>query len=242
MANTEVVGGLQYDAQGRPYYVLANGRRSYVSPVAMGGKPEDSGLGTGGNFFRGNGEWNQDTGEVEHHLAGGNLLSAGIGGMLAAPLLGAAFGGGGAASLPTGGMTSGLIGEGAAAGAAAGGGGMLGSLPAWLKPAIGIGGPLLSRAFSGGGGPENPSDEWSGGDAGGGSAQLNALIQLLLERAQRTAPVHQAATDMALKMAPSMQSTPRMSQAIESAKSPRPQMQQDPQVLAAIHKLMSGGA
>jgi hypothetical protein len=46
---------------------------------------------------------------------------------------------------------------------------------------------------------------------------------------------------MATAMAPSMQMTPRMGQAIQTAQTPRSTAPGDPQVLSAIQRLMAGG-
>lgn len=238
------MSAVQYDSRGRPFIMGPTGEIVYLSPASMGNS-EGSGLGEGGNFFKSDGQWNQRTGEVERPTNWGNILSTVIGGGLGAQGLAAAgaFGGGGAAGgagLPTTGMTPGLIGEGAAAagsGAAAAGAGAASSLPGWIKPAIGLGAPLAMRAMRRG-----PGNEYfgGGGSSGDGNAQLQQLMQLLMEKAQRTAPVHAQAMNTAQRMGPSLASSPQMDRAIDASRSSRPATQTDPQVLAAIQRLMGG--
>lgn len=112
------------------------------------------------------------------------------------------------------------------------------TLPGWVKPVTALAGPPIAHALTGGGGTPGTGGAGFGADQ---SAQLNQLMQLLIQRAQETAPVHQLAMDTATRMAPSGIASPQMSAAIEQAKQPRPQMQTDPQVLDAIHRLMTGG-
>lgn len=239
------VGGLQYDAQGRPYYVLANGERSYVSPAAMGGQaPADT---TG--ILHKRPQWNQQTGQWETPFDWGNLLNIGTAAALTGGAANALMSGGGptmastaantAANLPAGAVT----GAGAAAGGAgavAGGAGAASSLPSWVKPAVAFGGPLAMRAMRSGPGDGSGSNG-PGGSSGDVSGQLQQLIQLLIDRANRTTPVHEAAMRMATRMSPSMESSPRMDDAITASQSPRRTTETDPQVLSAIQKLMMGG-
>jgi hypothetical protein len=110
------------------------------------------------------------------------------------------------------------------------------SLPGWVKPAVGIGGPLVARALTDGSGN---GDDLSASPQS--AAQMQQLLQLLIDRANRQTPVHEAAMRMATAMAPSMQMTPRMGQAIETAQTPRSTAPGDPQVLSAIQRLMAGG-
>src|SRR3990167_6488624 len=147
---------------GKPYkYKTVNGvedrsQKLYLSPQAMGNY-EDTGKPEGG-FFHGGGEWNTETGEWDQPFNWGNLMSLGVGGAIAAPVVGpalmSAFGGGaGGASmpalyapasvLPAG--TAGMIGAPAAASAvplasaAAAGGG----LSKYLGPALAAGIPAV---------------------------------------------------------------------------------------------------
>ncbi len=73
------------------------------------------------------------------------------------------------------------------------------------------------------------------------SAQLNQLMQLLIDRAQRTAPVHQQAMDTAQRLGPRVPSSPQFQQALAASTTPVAPHQPDPQVLDAIHRLMTGG-
>lgn len=152
---------------------------------------------------------------------------------------GAAAGGGVAGGgLGTGALASGatIPGAGAVSGLGAAGGGMAATLPDWVKPVTALAGPALSRMHGGGGG-----DQMEAGFGADQQSQLHQLMQLLIQRAQETAPVHKLAMDTAMRMAPSGVASPQMSSAIEAAKQPRPQIQTDPQVLDAIHRLMTGG-
>jgi hypothetical protein len=72
------------------------------------------------------------------------------------------------------------------------------------------------------------------------SGQLSDLLRLASEKAQRTVPVHEAAMRLAMNMAPTSTSSPRMDAAIQSAQTPRPQQTLDPQVLDAIRRLTGG--
>src|SRR5574341_1065962 len=171
------LGGLQYDEQGRPYFLLSNGRRNYVSPVAMGqdAPSDDTGL------FQQRPRWNPETAEYETPFDWGNALNIGVAGLFGAgiPHAVGAFGGaggGGAASaspllgeggvgagLPTGGMTPGLIGAGVGAGtgaaaglagAAAGGG--IGDLLKRVGMTAGMMG--IGQALGGGAGTKIPPE------------------------------------------------------------------------------------
>lgn len=103
------------------------------------------------------------------------------------------------------------------------GGGSTGLLGALL--------PLLMHLLTGGSHSPTGAEQQQ-------QAQLQAMNQLLMEKAQRQAPVHQAAMNMAMRMAPNGGSSPQMDQTIQQAAQPRPQLEQDPQVLDAIHRLM----
>lgn len=97
--------------------------------------------------------------------------------------------------------------------------------------------PLLLKLFGGGTGttgPGSPAQQQQ-------QAQLNAMNQLLIDKANRQTPVHEAAMRMASAMAPSMVAGPRMQEAIQTAQTPRQTAQTDPHVLDAIHRLLNGG-
>src|ERR1700741_3808069 len=101
--------GIQYDERGRPFILTPDGRKSFISPVAMGGQaPTDE---TG--IYRKGPQWDQNKGDWETPLDWGNILSTVVGGGLTAGVANAAMAGGAAA---------GGGGAGGAAGAAGGGG------------------------------------------------------------------------------------------------------------------------
>lgn len=165
--------GVQYDERGRPFSYIGNtNRRSYISPVAMGTgtRPTD-----GGGPFRTDYGWDTDKGEWTRGVDWGNVMSAGIGGALAAPFLAPAIGslGGGssAASIPTsvgipGGALPG-VGMAAPAAAAAGGSTVAGagsglSFGKLLAlGGVGTGFDLLGSLLGGGGGDE-PKQSFAG--------------------------------------------------------------------------------
>lgn len=115
-------------------------------------------------------------------------------------------------------------------------------LPPWVSPAV-KGATALAPLLMHGGGSGSGTDTTASGSGftPEQSAQMNQLMQLLIDKAKRTAPVHQAAMDLALRMAPPPNRSPQMQQALTASQTPRPQTQTDPQVLDAIHRLMSGG-
>lgn len=100
------------------------------------------------------------------------------------------------------GSTGSMVGGAAAGGASAAGkvasavGSNAGGLPDWLKTAIGIGIPAAGFAASRGGAGDAPQVDPEL------MAALKALAQMQVTRAQETAPVHQAAQTMALRLAP----------------------------------------
>lgn len=123
--------GMQYDEQGRPYFLTQDGQRSYVSPVAMGQKPPEDNTG----IFHSAPQWNQHSGNFETPFDWGNLLSMGVAGGLGAGAASAAglFGGGasagGSAASAAGGspMAGGML-PGASANGLIGGSGLPGAL------------------------------------------------------------------------------------------------------------------
>lgn len=192
---------LQYDEQGRPYYQFPGQPRNYVSPVAMGQqKPEDT-----TSIFHKAPQWNNDQGTWETPFDWGNLLNIGVAGGLGAGALSAAgaFGGGAGAGAgamygPPESLAAGAGGAGAAAGAGGVGASLLKNLTS-IKGIASLAGliPLLMSAKGG------------GGDAGAGGAggfaqmpQLNSLMDMSVNRAQRTDPLHQAVTQLAMSRLP----------------------------------------
>lgn len=216
MAETYVGEGpssawLKYDEQGRPYTVMANGKRKYISPVAVGGAPQEDTT----SIFRSAPRWNPDSGEWDTPIDWGNILNLGT----AAALTGgaaSAFGalGGGAAMpalsspasvLPAGAPS--LLGGATTAATAfpalsapasvlpAGSAGLMGAgaasgLPSWLGPVLSAAIPTLGRIGSGGG---------SGGGPGGGPGASPELASLLEEfmRRQAQGPLADAVTAQA---------------------------------------------
>jgi hypothetical protein len=73
-------GGVQYDEKGRPYILMADGRRNYISPAAFGEPvPEDT---TG--MFRQAPQWNNQKGEWETPIDWTNIANIGVGAGLTA--------------------------------------------------------------------------------------------------------------------------------------------------------------
>lgn len=193
MADTSATGGIQYDAQGRPYFLLANGQKSYVSPTAMGDRPPADNTG----IFRSRPQWNQNTGKWETPIDWGNIMNLVAAGTLSAGALDAIMAGGAAGSaapgIPGATMTStgvpaltapstlaGATGAGAGAAAAAGAaGGAASGIPAWLKTLLKVGVPaaggLIANRLTSGGGNGTPGTATPGGPppiplGGGGNA------------------------------------------------------------------------
>lgn len=189
--------GVQYDEQGRPFtYVGGTSRRSYISPVAMGGQaPEDT---TG--IFRQGPQWNNNTGTWETPIDWGNILNVGIAGGLGAGAASAAglFGGGAAAGTGSvaadpalvGALPSAQIGTGAAAlpSAAASVGGAGGGLPSWLGPALSVGTGLVGRMAGGGGGSNQQPIP----------PELQQLLAEATRRTMNQGPLSDAITQQAL--------------------------------------------
>lgn len=111
-------------------------------------------------------------------------------------------------------------------------------VPGWVKPVAGLAVPAALQLRGQGGTPTTGSGN---GLDPTQSSQMSQLMQLLIDHAQRAAPVHQAAMDLALRLAPHANTSPQMQSALAASQTPRPQTQTDPQVLDAIHRLMSGG-
>lgn len=166
-------------------------------------------------------------------VIGGTLATAGALGAFGGAAGGAAAAGGGSAAgagIPGMAWTPGLGTAGAAAGAAS-------SVPGWLAPALQIGGPLAARALGSHGGPSNTGT----GLPPELDAQLQQLLGLQTDRLERQAPVHEAAMRLAQSLGRgSSVGGARLDQANQAAMSPRPQTQLDPQVMAAMAKLMGG--
>lgn len=99
----------QYDAAKKAFYVMRNGQRSYLSPVA------DQGLsaipaGVGGGLAHDRAQWNADTGEWDSPWSPTKILSMVAAGTITAgaanAILAGAAGGGGAAAAPAAATTA----------------------------------------------------------------------------------------------------------------------------------------
>ena len=87
-------GGILYDERGRPYILMPDGRKNFISPAAFGEPvPEDR---TG--IFRKAPQWDQYGGEYETPFDWGNLVTLATAGGLTAGIGSAALAGGGAAA------------------------------------------------------------------------------------------------------------------------------------------------
>lgn len=208
--------GMQYDERGRPYFLLQDGSRSYVSPVAMGEQPPPDNTG----IFHKAPEFNQHSGNFETPFDWGNLLSMGVAGGLgagaasAAGLFGGGAGAGSAASaapaasagptaagagtlashsiLPAGAMTGATV-----PGAAASGGGGMGGLLKSLVPGMSDGGfdvnditkllPLLAHFLGGGSGPNQQQED---------------IQNLTMQRMNAQNPLFEAASRLAFSRMP----------------------------------------
>lgn len=112
-----------------------------------------------------------------------------------------------------------------------------GGLPSWLMPAIKAAVPI------GMGLANRPDQPGANGLNGTGLppellAQLQQLIQLSLQRQQETAPVHQAAMALASKLATNQNNLPSMAGARADTQGPGPSPTMNPQVAAAMARLM----
>lgn len=192
---------LQYDEQGRPFYQFPGQPRNYVSPAAfgkpIGGNPESA--------WHSAPQWNQNTGEAENPFKWGKALNYGVGGALGLGVADAAFpglfgaGAGGSVAGDVAGVDAAIGGAGAAGAGAAGGIGQ--HLLDQLKSGKGIASlasliPLLMAAGGGGG------NNGGGGDLLSQNPQLNSLLDMSVNRAQRTDPLHQAVTQLAMSRLP----------------------------------------
>ncbi len=197
---------MQYDEHGRPFMLDATGRKSYVSPVSFGGKPPDN---TSGGLLHGRWEWDPGRGDWVQHLSGGKILTYATmaaltaGGLNAAGVLGGA-GGSGAAEAVNGVANAALAGSeyaaplGAVAPVAAGAGSkLLDSLTSakGVTSLAGLAAMLATR-------PGGNSGSANGLPGGAGNDQLTQLMEMASQRAQRTDPLHQAVTQLAMSRLP----------------------------------------
>jgi hypothetical protein len=164
MATTSVYepgmqGGVQYDEKGRPYILMGDGRRNYISPAAFGEPvPEDT---TG--MFRQGPQWNNWKGEWETPIDWTNVanmatiggLTAGVGNALMAGGAPAATGGTATVAPSTAGVgtstTAGISGSTAGMGGSTAGGVLPStSLPVGLTTAPSAGAAVNTGAAGGG--------------------------------------------------------------------------------------------
>lgn len=165
---------VQYDEQQRPY-VENNGKRVYLSPVAMGGEaPTDT---TGP--FRHRPQWNQNTAQWETPVDWGNVLNIGTAAALTGGALSAAGAFGGAAG-GVGGIGTGASATGAGAGTAVGTGGAAAGVGGGLLGGLGKGLGWLNRAA-----PLLGSLSGIAGNAATGAAAGRATEAELLLRQQQ---------------------------------------------------------
>lgn len=201
--------GLKYDEQGKPYYDVPGqpGRRSYVSPVALGGKAPDDTTG----IFHSAPQWNQNEGKWETPIDWGNVLNVGVGAGLGLGVADAAFpslfgaGTGGSVAGDVAGVDQAIANAGAGVyGTGAGLAGGIGkTLLNNLTSTKGIASlasllPLLMAAKGAGG---------SGSGTGAATpfanqGQLDSLLNMTVNRAERTDPLHQAVTQLAMSRLP----------------------------------------
>lgn len=103
-------GGIQYEPDGRPYVLMPDGRKNYISPAAYGAQtPADN---TG--ILHKAPQWNQYEGKYETPFDWGNLVTMLTAGGLTAGVGSAAFGGGAAAAGAGGGAEAASTGAGLA--------------------------------------------------------------------------------------------------------------------------------
>lgn len=196
-------------------------------------------------------EWILPAAAVGAPVAAGAALGA-FGGAAAAGggASGAATGAGTATGPLAGGLTpsfgvpASLAGVGGEAGAASG-------LAHWLPMLAKAGAPAAFSALTHNSSSIDPSLSMPGGPGGSGGAggygtgspldaQLSELMDFSKRRMQQSEPVHEAAMQLALRMAPGTAGYGRVNEASQNAMHPVPQQQLNPQVLAALHHLMNG--
>ena len=223
---------MPYDEQGRLYYEVPGqpGRRSYVSPIATGTgqKPEDSGgiFRSGWRWDANQGKWVNPI-DVDNiaNMAVGSALGAGA--ISAASGGGAAAGGTsggllpnaalpGAAGAMTGAAVPAMTTPAAALGGAAVPGATGAALGSMKTKAGGAGGALLDAiaspqgvsglagilAMLAGGGAFGGGNGGASTDMFGNNPQLKSLMDMSVNRAQRTDPLHEAVTALAMSRLP----------------------------------------
>lgn len=210
-------GQMLYDEQGKPYFLMPDGTRNYVSPVAMGGQaPADT---TG--IFHMAPQWNQQSGSWQTPFDFGNLFALGTGAALTGGIANALMGPG-AAAIPEAPMVTSSPGTAAAAAlgpgeglgtagsigvpaalsnagvqAAVGGGGAAASgLSKWMGPLLAAAVPTVGRALTG---PTTGSASTSGL-----SPAITQLLAEYLRRQQNQGPLSDAVTAQALGGLPRM--------------------------------------
>lgn len=185
---------MKYDEQGRPYFEFPGQPRNYVSPASfgkpIGGNPESA--------WHSGPQWNQYSGQAENPFKWGKLLTVGTAGALGLGALDAAGVLGGAGGPAMYGPPASLAAD--AAPVATGG---AASLLQKLLSGKGLAGlatliPMLLSAKGnstppGGGGLDSTLQQ---------NPQLASLLNMSVNRAQRTDPLHQAVTQLAMSRLP----------------------------------------
>jgi hypothetical protein len=162
-------------------------------------------------------------------LAGALLPAVGAAGGGSAALGPVAAGGGTTAAAVPAGIAAGTGGAGAA-GTMAAGGGAASLFREIAKLAAPLAGPVVASVANRGNRAGNPQQD----------AQMGEILDLMKQRIARTTPVHEAAMRMAMSMAPTGNSSPRMAQAIQNTSRPLAQAPINPQISEAIQRLMGG--
>lgn len=155
---------------------------------------------------------------------------------------GSGFGtGAGLGITPVAGAAGGVGAAGAGGAALAGGSGVSKAIELLAK----AGGPAALMALTRGGGTDpflSSGGAPTGGFGSGGmlDTQLGDLMDISKRRLLRTEPVHEAAMQLAMKMAPGTAGYGRVNEARQAAQTPMPGPQASPQVQEAIQRLMAG--
>lgn len=111
------------------------------------------------------------------------------------------------------------------------------SVPKWLVPALEVGAPYaINAAMRGGGSGETGTN----GLTPEQQAMVTRLMQLAAQRQEQSAPVHQAAMLLAQRLGPtgSWGDSPRFQQAVQQTTGQGPSPQSNPQLAAAMQRLM----
>lgn len=229
-------------------WAKAHGANVTYGPKDANGNPTTSDVRTGApeGGFAGNYHWNGETGGYEKD----NFFDSSLGGLvlggsaLAAPFALSALGvGAPAAAAPAAGVEAGegglgLVGATAPAAAsvpAAAATTTAAAVPSVAKILTGLaplGATITSRLA-------NPSPSGSGVSAIDPTllSRLSQMLDLAQQRATSAQPVHDAAMQMAMRMAPTYGTSPRLNDAITNSTNPLPSGNPSAAMLAAYQKL-----